>query len=435
MQPPPQGYGPPPPSQAGYGPPQSYGQGPGYPPPKRGMSTGVILFIVFGCLFSGCGMTCVVVGMLAAEDERKCNADPVCKAEKAAKEEEKRQATKAEKAAKDEKSAAEAKATAEKAEREAKATAEKASEEKTASEKAAALVALPESEKKFCSTVGSFAKAYKDAPDDNQLKRSKVRSDRRQALGSFPASVSDWLGTITKLSTTGAGKAELSVKLPCDSDIDVEVTTGHTELADMLFHSLIPQSSRTYATLSELGKGKQIRFTGNFVTGDDLNGIRESSLSEDGSMTDPDFIFRFLQVGDARTTAVAAVSASSPAPTATSTFEFDAIGTEKEWGSIHATFKEAAVKGNTATASILLKNTEAKEETISSLVQIQVTNEEGDIGQADFRSTSCQGTVPPNGLLKCKLAYKFAQPPKEVTIALGAGLAARTVYFKYKYSK
>jgi hypothetical protein len=40
--------------------------------------------------------------------------------------------------------------------------------------------------------------------------------------------------------------------------------------------------------------------------------------------------------------------------------------------------------------------------------------------------------APPNGLLKCKLSVKFETAPKELTIALGAGLRTSTVYFKVK---
>jgi hypothetical protein len=433
---PPQGYGPPPPSQ-GYGQqgntPQGSGPMPGYPPPKRGLSAPLIIAIIFGCLFSGC-VGLVLLGRKVERDEKACNADPACKAEKAAKAEKEEEEAKARQAAKEAKSAADTKAKAEKADQAAKAGEQKAAEEKAATEKAAALVALPESEKKFCSTVASFAKDYKDAPSGNELKRSKVRGDRRQALSALPPNAADWIGTITELSTTGDGKAVLGVKLPCDGDTDVKVKTWNNAVSDMLDHSLIAQTSKTYATLSELGKGKQIRFAGTFVTGDDKNGIRESSLSERGSMTDPEFIFRFSQVSDARTATPPPGSAAASAPTATSS-DFDAIGAEKEWGDIHATLKEAAVKGNVATASILLKNTQATEEHISSLMQIQVTNEEGDKGEMDFGRASCDGTVPPNGVLKCKLAYTFAKPPTEVTIALGAGLGAATVYFKYKPAK
>lgn len=63
------GYGPPPPH--GY-PPQGYGPAPGYPPPKKGMSTGMIVLIVFGCLFGGC-MMCGAIG--AATNKERSTAE------------------------------------------------------------------------------------------------------------------------------------------------------------------------------------------------------------------------------------------------------------------------------------------------------------------------------------------------------------------------
>ncbi|MBX3223807.1 MAG: hypothetical protein KF795_25060 [Labilithrix sp.] len=53
------GYGPPPHYQGQ--PPHGYGPPPGYPPPKRGMSSGMIALIVLGCLFGGCVM-CGAIG-------------------------------------------------------------------------------------------------------------------------------------------------------------------------------------------------------------------------------------------------------------------------------------------------------------------------------------------------------------------------------------
>jgi hypothetical protein len=131
MQQPPQGYGPPPPSQ-GYGP----AQGPGYPPPKRGLSAPLIIAIIFGCLFSGC-LALGLFGMKLEKDEQACNADPSCKAEKAAKAAKDEQEAKAKQAVKEEKSAAEAKAKAEKAEHEGTAKAQKADEQDAATASAA----------------------------------------------------------------------------------------------------------------------------------------------------------------------------------------------------------------------------------------------------------------------------------------------------------
>ena len=53
------------PHRTGY-PQQAYGPPPGYPPPKKGMSTGMIVLIVFGCLFGGC----VMCGAIASSGQK-----------------------------------------------------------------------------------------------------------------------------------------------------------------------------------------------------------------------------------------------------------------------------------------------------------------------------------------------------------------------------
>lgn len=128
----------------------------------------------------------------------------------------------------------------------------------------------------------------------------------------------------------------------------------------------------------------------------------------------------------------AAAPAAKAAPAADA---FDPLGAEKDWGAIHATLKEASVRGKTGLMTLVLKNTHDKEENISSIMQIQMTSEEGDKGEMDITGTSCDGKVPPNGVLKCKLAYNFDKAPKELTVALGAGIMSKTVYFKYKVGK
>ena len=75
----------------------------------------------------------------------------------------------------------------------------------------------------------------------------------------------------------------------------------------------------------------------------------------------------------------AAVRPTVPEPTAA----FDAIGAEKDWDQIHVTLKEASARGKAGAVTLLLKNNQSKEEQISSLAQIQMTNEVGDKGEED----------------------------------------------------
>jgi hypothetical protein len=92
--------------------------------------------------------------------------------------------------------------------------------------------------------------------------------------------------------------------------------------------------------------------------------------------------------------------------------------------------KGGDARGKAGAVTLLLKNNQSKEEQISSLAQIQMTNEEGDKGEEDMMATSCDGQIPPNGLLKCKLVFNFEKTPKELTVALGAGILTKPAYFK-----
>jgi hypothetical protein len=115
--------------------------------------------------------------------------------------------------------------------------------------------------------------------------------------------------------------------------------------------------------------------------------------------------------------------------------EYDAIGTEKTWASLTATLKEVSASGKTGRVSLLLKNDGDEEETISSLAYFNATNQEGDVGKLDWTTAKCDGAVPPKGIFKCKLAFKFDTAVKEMTVRVGAGIMTKTTYFKVKVGK
>jgi len=127
------------------------------------------------------------------------------------------------------------------------------------------------------------------------------------------------------------------------------------------------------------------------------------------------------------------VAAPPPAPPPS---EYDSIGTQKEWAALSATLKEVSASGKTGRVSPLLKNDGDEEERISSMLFFNATNQEGDIGKLDlFGGVSCDGAVPPKGVLKCKLAFKFDTAPKEMTVKVGAGILSESTYFKVKVGK
>ncbi len=109
------------------------------------------------------------------------------------------------------------------------------------------------------------------------------------------ATVSGWLGTIDDLSTNSEGKATVKIKLPCDAPADIVVMTWNNALSDINDNTLIPQSSKLFDALSDIGDGKAVKFGGNFISSE-KDGYEESSVTESGSMGSPEFILRFSSV-------------------------------------------------------------------------------------------------------------------------------------------
>ena len=99
----------------------------------------------------------------------------------------------------------------------------------------------------------------------------------------------------------------------------------------------------------------------------------------------------------------------------------DKPGAIKHWGAIDVTLKSFNFQGKHFTGVLVLRNTRDKEEIISSMLDLQVTNEEGDKGKTDWDQTEarCDGTIPPKGVFKCTFGYDFSEPPNQVTIRVG----------------
>lgn len=156
--------------------------------------------------------------------------------------------------------------------------------------------AMSASQQHFCDAVNSARDGYQAAQraGANELKLSKLRSQRKAAVAAAVkgGTVKDWVGTVDSLQTTGEGKAVFVVELPCGS----KMGTWNNALSDIMDNSLIPQSSPLYDGIAELNTGTKLRFSGKLVSGD-VDGFRESSMTEMGSMTDPFYVIRFTGIG------------------------------------------------------------------------------------------------------------------------------------------
>ena len=151
---------------------------------------------------------------------------------------------------------------------------------------------LPGDQTQFINIVESFYQPYKEAP--NELKKSALRTDRKTALEKFTPNrtVNNWIGRIKEMTTNSSGDAHIALHL--EGSKAIVIKTWNNSLSDLMDGTLIIHGSPLYNNLINLSKGDLVRFSGNFFHGgNSLDFLRETSITEEGSMTEPDFIFKF----------------------------------------------------------------------------------------------------------------------------------------------
>jgi len=169
------------------------------------------------------------------------------------------------------------------------------SEETTTKSKEVQSTEIPASQQAFINAVTSIMADYEKA--SNELKKSAVRKTRRQKIRAAlkeKRKVVNWVGTLKDMSTTSERNAYVSIQ-PEGSNFFIQ--TWNNEVSDFMDKTLIPESSTLYNAVADLDKGNKVIFSGSFVQSDD-DFVGEQSMTEQGSMLDPEFSFRFSEIKD-----------------------------------------------------------------------------------------------------------------------------------------
>ena len=151
--------------------------------------------------------------------------------------------------------------------------------------------AIPDLEKRFLAAIEHGRSVYKSGAND--MAKGAARPLRAKEICGLLTSVSvrNWVGRISKLSTNGDGKGVLAVQI----GDDVYVQTWNNDVSDVVDHTLIDPASALFAKASALSEGQQVLFSGSFQHSD-TDCVEESSLTMDGSLTEPAFIVRFFDI-------------------------------------------------------------------------------------------------------------------------------------------
>lgn len=154
----------------------------------------------------------------------------------------------------------------------------------------AELLRMPEQQAGFVQAVAAGQQAYRATRDE--FRQGATRPARKQAVCALPIArtlaAQDWIGQVSTRTTNGDGKGVLGVTLAPS----IEIKTWNNSLSDIGSHTLIEPTSSMFNAMGSLQKGDWVRVSGQLMRSD-VDCIRETSMSLSGSMTEPEFLFRF----------------------------------------------------------------------------------------------------------------------------------------------
>ena len=131
------------------------------------------------------------------------------------------------------------------------------------------------------------------AAAENDMQRGGVKYKRDSEIcDSVGRFVKGWFGTVDKVDSNSDGLGTLSIYIAPD----IRVKTWSNAFSDRSDSTLIQPSSELFMKASSLKVGDKVVFSGNFFTGNDGDCFKESSLTLQGKLADPEFIFRFRSV-------------------------------------------------------------------------------------------------------------------------------------------
>jgi hypothetical protein len=156
---------------------------------------------------------------------------------------------------------------------------------------------IPPTQRSFTSIVESFIPSYNAA--DTEIRKTNVRFERKNAVARYVAEsgglrFQGWAGQVESLKTESDGEASVSVKL---SGSQTVIRTWNNSFSDSDAHTMISRNDALYQFLTAIKEGDEVTVSGTFLLSDNQSDyIKESSLTEAGSMTTPEFLVRFSEI-------------------------------------------------------------------------------------------------------------------------------------------
>lgn len=145
-------------------------------------------------------------------------------------------------------------------------------------------------DQQFISVVETARRQYIDSRG-NSIGLRERRAQELCALGFPQARAVDWTGILRSASTTSNGSGVVQLELAQG----VRVSTRGSAVTDALDNTLIEPGSTIAHNLTDLRVGSRVKFSGTFFQ-DSTDCIRESSITAEQAMRNPNFIIRFSSI-------------------------------------------------------------------------------------------------------------------------------------------
>lgn len=148
-------------------------------------------------------------------------------------------------------------------------------------------------EQKFINIVVAAARESNSAHNEMQLGGIKNKRDKELCELIKDRKVNNWIGYIADLSANSDGYGVLSITIANN----VILRTRNNSFSDIGSKTLIHPDSELFKTASQMLHGQKVKFSGTFLPGEKrLECLREASLTLGGTLSEPEFIFRFNSI-------------------------------------------------------------------------------------------------------------------------------------------
>ena len=152
---------------------------------------------------------------------------------------------------------------------------------------------VPADQAAFENAIVTARTAYDNAANDLAKGGQRPKRGKEICKAVQTLKVTDWVGTIDDLTTNSEGRGVLSVEL----GNEIWLKTWNNAFSDMGSNTLIDPESDLFLSLSEMSEGQEVVFSGSFLKDhSDGDCFEEQSMTIDGSMSEPEFIFVFSDI-------------------------------------------------------------------------------------------------------------------------------------------